>query len=98
MLIAEHRRAKVVGRAAQAQHVVGTDQENTIGRMKSKGSTKKSKTTSARPKAKAKPAARKAAAKAPAARSATPSAPPKAAVYTPKPIEGIGWAPFRYSR
>lgn len=36
MLIAEHRRAKVVGRAAKAQHVVGTDQENTIGRMKSK--------------------------------------------------------------
>jgi hypothetical protein len=26
------------------------------------------------------------------------SAPPKAAVYTPKPIEGIGWAPFRYTR
>ena len=36
MLIAEHRRAKVVGRAAQAQHVVGNDQENTLGRMKSK--------------------------------------------------------------
>jgi len=36
MLIAEHRRAKVVGRAAQAQHVVANDQENTIGRMKSK--------------------------------------------------------------
>jgi len=36
MLIAEHRRARVVGRAAQAQHVVGNDQENTIGRMKSK--------------------------------------------------------------
>ena len=36
MLIADHRRAKVVGRAAQAQHVVGTDQENPIGRMKSK--------------------------------------------------------------
>ena len=36
MLIAEHRRAKVVGRAAKAQHVVGTDQESTIGRMKSK--------------------------------------------------------------
>ena len=36
MLIAEHRRAKVVGRAAKAQHVVGSDQENTIGRMKSK--------------------------------------------------------------
>ena len=36
MLIAEHRRARVVGRAAKAQHVVGNDQENTIGRMKSK--------------------------------------------------------------
>jgi phage shock protein A len=36
MLIAEHRRAKVVGRAAKAQHVVGTDQEQTLGRMKSK--------------------------------------------------------------
>jgi phage shock protein A len=36
MLIAEHRRAKVVGRAAKAQHVVGNDQENTISRMKSK--------------------------------------------------------------
>jgi phage shock protein A len=36
MLIAEHRRAKVVGRAAQAQHVVANDQESTIGRMKSK--------------------------------------------------------------
>ena len=36
MLIAEHRRAKVIGRAAKAQHVVGNDQENTIGRMKSK--------------------------------------------------------------
>jgi hypothetical protein len=67
--------------------------------MKSKTSTKKSKTSSARAKAKprSKPAARKAAAKAPAART-TVAAPPKAAVYTPKPIEGIGWAPFRYSR
>ena len=36
MLIAEHRRAKVIGRAAQAQHVVGNDQENTLHRMKSK--------------------------------------------------------------
>jgi phage shock protein A len=36
MLIAEHRRAKVVGRAAKAQHIVGNDQENTISRMKSK--------------------------------------------------------------
>ncbi|MGA9587450.1 MAG: PspA/IM30 family protein [Terracidiphilus sp.] len=36
MLIAEHRRARVIGRAAKAQHVVGNDQESTIGRMKSK--------------------------------------------------------------
>lgn len=36
MLIAEHRRARVVGRAAKAQHVVSNDQENTMGRMKSK--------------------------------------------------------------
>lgn len=36
MLIAEHRRAKVVGRAAHAQHTVGNEQENTLGRMKSK--------------------------------------------------------------
>ena len=66
--------------------------------MKSKGSTKKSKATPPRVKAKAKPAARKAVAKAPAARSASPAAPSKASTYTPKPIEGIGWAPFRYSR
>ncbi|HMG87410.1 MAG TPA: PspA/IM30 family protein [Terracidiphilus sp.] len=36
MLVAEHRRAKVVGRAAKAQHVVGNDQESAINRMKSK--------------------------------------------------------------
>ena len=36
MLIAEHRRAKVVGRATKAQHVVGNDQESAINRMKSK--------------------------------------------------------------
>src|SRR6201997_2789302 len=36
MLIAEHRRAKVVGRASKAQHVVGNEQESTISRMKSK--------------------------------------------------------------
>jgi hypothetical protein len=70
-----------------------------FGRMKSKTVTKKTKTSSARAKAKpaGKPAARKAAAKAPASRASV-SAAPKAASYTPKPIEGIGWAPFRYSR
>jgi len=36
MLVAEHRRARVVGRAAQARQVVGTDQDHAIGRMKSK--------------------------------------------------------------
>jgi hypothetical protein len=69
--------------------------------MKRKTSAKKTKTSPARAKAKpaGKPAARKAAAKAPAKAPATSVAgPPKAAVYTPKPIEGIGWAPFRYSR
>lgn len=36
MLVAEHRRSKVVGRAAKARSVVGSDQENTLTRMKSK--------------------------------------------------------------
>ena len=36
MLVAEHRRAKVVGRATQARQTVGVDQEQTLGRMKSK--------------------------------------------------------------
>ena len=36
MLIAEHRRAKVVGRATKARQIVGTDQEHAMGRMKSK--------------------------------------------------------------
>ncbi len=64
--------------------------------MKRKTSAKKTKTPPARAKAKpaGKPAARKAAAQAP---GTSVSRPPKAAVYTPKPIEGIGWAPFRYS-
>jgi len=38
----------------------------------------------------AKTAARKPAAKKPAARSQA------AATYTPKPVQGDGWAPFRY--
>jgi hypothetical protein len=67
--------------------------------MKHKTSAKKTKTSPARAKAKpsGKTATRKAAAKAPASGSSV-SAPPRAAIYTPKPIEGIGWAPFRYSR
>jgi phage shock protein A len=36
MLVAEHRRAKVVGRATKARQVVGNDQEQAFGRMKSK--------------------------------------------------------------
>jgi len=36
MLMAEHRRAKVVGRATHARQVVGNQQENTIGRMRTK--------------------------------------------------------------
>ena len=36
MLIAEHRRAKVVGRATKARQAVGTDQEHALGRMRSK--------------------------------------------------------------
>jgi phage shock protein A len=36
MLAAEHRRAKVVGRATQARQVVGSQQEHTLDRMKSK--------------------------------------------------------------
>jgi phage shock protein A len=36
MLVAEHRRAKVVGRATKARQAVGTDQEQAMGRMRSK--------------------------------------------------------------
>jgi phage shock protein A len=36
MLVAEHRRAKVVGRATKARQIVGNGQEQTFGRMKSK--------------------------------------------------------------
>jgi phage shock protein A len=36
MLVAEHRRAKVVGRATKARQTVGTDQEQAFGRMRSK--------------------------------------------------------------
>jgi phage shock protein A len=36
MLVAEHRRAKVVGRATKARQTVGANQEQTLGRMKSK--------------------------------------------------------------
>ena len=36
MLVAEHRRAKVVGRATKARQVVGNEQEQTLNRMRSK--------------------------------------------------------------
>ena len=36
MLVAEHRRAKVVGRATKARQTVGVNQESTFNRMKSK--------------------------------------------------------------
>jgi phage shock protein A len=36
MLVAEHRRARVVGRAGKARQGVGVDQESAINRMKSK--------------------------------------------------------------
>jgi len=39
-----------------------------------------------------KPAAKKASARRPAAKTSSR----KAAAYTPKPVTGIGWAPFRY--
>lgn len=39
-----------------------------------------------------KPAAKKAAVRKPAAKASSR----KVAAYTPKPVEGIGWAPFRY--
>ena len=44
-----------------------------------------------KPEAK-KPAAKKASARKPAAKASSR----KATAYTPKPVEGIGWAPFRY--
>jgi len=36
MLVAEHRRAKVVGRATEARQAVGPDQENALERLKSR--------------------------------------------------------------
>jgi phage shock protein A len=36
MLIAEHRRAKVVGRATKARHIVGNGQEHALERMKNR--------------------------------------------------------------
>ena len=36
MLVAEHRRAKVVGRATQARQAVGAGQDNAMGRLQSR--------------------------------------------------------------
>jgi phage shock protein A len=36
MLVAEHRRARVVGRATQVRRAVGNDQEHALGRLKSR--------------------------------------------------------------
>jgi phage shock protein A len=36
MLIAEHRRARVVGRATRARQIIGTDQGHTMERMKNR--------------------------------------------------------------
>jgi phage shock protein A len=47
MLVAEHRRAKVVGRAAKARHAVGTEHESTLNRMKSKVRVKSAETAAA---------------------------------------------------
>ncbi|HEX8712417.1 MAG TPA: PspA/IM30 family protein [Terracidiphilus sp.] len=47
MLIAEHRRAKVVGRATKARQVVGSSQENALSRMKSKVHVKVAENTAA---------------------------------------------------
>jgi len=62
-----------------------------------KSASKKTKTGAARAKAKpAKKPAAKAPARTAAKKAAAPAPPPTP--YTPKPIEGIGWAPFRYTR
>jgi phage shock protein A len=47
MLIAEHRRATVVGRATKARQAVGADQEHALGRMKSKVHVKSAENSAA---------------------------------------------------
>ncbi|HUB30054.1 MAG TPA: PspA/IM30 family protein [Terracidiphilus sp.] len=47
MLVAEHRRAKVVGRATKARQTIGVDQEQTFGRMKSKVQVKSAENAAA---------------------------------------------------
>ncbi|MGH7299962.1 MAG: hypothetical protein ACREK9_09770 [Candidatus Rokuibacteriota bacterium] len=60
-----------------------------------KASRKKTSPARARTKPAKKPAA-KAPARTTAAKAAAPA--PRPTPYTPKPIEGMGWAPFRYTR
>jgi len=59
--------------------------------MKKKKSAKK---TVAKKSSAKKPAAKKPAAKAKAAKPAKSTG--SAGVYTPQPVTGMGWAPFRY--
>lgn len=47
MLVAEHRRAKIVGRATKARQAVGTDQQQAFGRMKSKVQVKSAENAAA---------------------------------------------------
>ena len=62
--------------------------------MKKKTAAKKVSAKKPAAKKAAKPAAKKSSAK-PAAKPAV-AAVPRPQVYSPKPIEGLGWQPFRY--
>jgi hypothetical protein len=54
--------------------------------------------TTAKKKKSSKAAARRAATRKPAAKKpAAKMGSPEKAAYTPKPIKGTGWAPFRYN-
>jgi predicted flap endonuclease-1-like 5' DNA nuclease len=66
-----------------------------------KKTAKKSPAAKKKAKPAVKAAAKKAAKPAPKARAATKpavraAAKPNEGAYTPRPIQGIGWAPFRY--
>ena len=62
--------------------------------MKKKTAAKKASAKKPAPKKAAKPAAKKPSAK-PAAKPAVAET-SRPQVYSPKPIEGLGWQPFRY--
>src|SRR5208337_2501782 len=47
MLVAEHRRARVIGRATQVRQAVGAGQEQAIGRLKSRVRIKSAETAAA---------------------------------------------------